>query len=109
MVLLAEDIQFLQLIKSFNIWTEILDDDNAFHIIYCDFMKAFDKVAHRRLIEKLSNYAIEKNYQNYIYAFLSERQLKVVVDGSKSSWKDVTSEMPPGSVLEPLLFFYFYQ
>lgn len=40
----------LQLIKVIDRWTQILDENKAVDIIYCDFMKAFDKVPHRRLL-----------------------------------------------------------
>ena len=43
----------LQLIRVLDIWSEILDQGGSLDIIYMDFMKAFDKVPHRRLIHKV--------------------------------------------------------
>ena len=40
-----------------DIWTEILDQGGSLDIIYCDFMKAFDKVPHRRHLLKTENMA----------------------------------------------------
>ena len=37
-------------------WTEILDQGGTLDIIYCDFMKAFDKVPHWRLIHRIKNF-----------------------------------------------------
>ena len=43
----------LQLIHVLDMWTEILDQGGTLDTIYCDFMKAFDKVPHKRLIHKI--------------------------------------------------------
>ena len=40
----------LQLLTVLDIWTEILDNGGTIHTIDMDFMKAFDKVPHKRLI-----------------------------------------------------------
>ncbi len=48
----------LQLLHVLDIWTEVLDSGGAIDAIYCDYMKAFDKVPHRRLVHKLQAYGI---------------------------------------------------
>ena len=45
----------LQLLHVLNIWTEILDQGDDLEVVYCDFMKAFDKVPHHRLVHKIEN------------------------------------------------------
>ena len=50
-----------------------------------DFSKAFDKVAHSRLLYKLEYYGIRGNLQNWLSSFLSGRSQQVVVDGAASS------------------------
>jgi hypothetical protein len=64
----------LQLIRVLDRWTEILDKGGSIDVIYCDFMKAFDKVPHRRLIEKLEYYGIGDPLLSWIRAFLSNRK-----------------------------------
>ena len=43
----------LQMLTVLDIWTEILDQGGELDVIYCDFMKAFDKVPHKRLLLKI--------------------------------------------------------
>ena len=68
-----------------------------------DFSKAFDKVNHLKLIQKLEAYGVRGPTLRWIQAFLSNRQQKVVVDGENS---DCPSDIrvPQGSVLGPVLF-----
>ena len=47
-------------------WTEILDDGGCVDVAYCDFMKAFDKVIHKRLVHKLKLYNIGSVFAKWI-------------------------------------------
>ena len=53
--------------------TESIDIGKDVDIVYLDFPKAFDKVAHRRLIKKLENYGISGTLLNWIQDFLSNK------------------------------------
>ena len=76
-------------------WTEILDKGGCVDVVYCDFMKAFNKVPHIRLLHKLDKYLITGHYNTWIRSCLLGRKQRVIVNGEKSEWKNVTSGIPP--------------
>jgi hypothetical protein len=96
-----------QLLQTVHDFTSDIEEGNTIHVAVLDFSKAFDKVPHERLLNKLKFYGVCGKINQWIRNFLTTRTQKVVCDGVASQPQRVLSGVPQGTVLGPLLFLLY--
>jgi len=96
-----------QLILSIQDLAQTLDASGQVDCILLDLSKAFDKVPHKRLLLKAHHYGIDGRLHSWIASFLRDRSQQVALEGTTSAPAPVTSGVPQGTVLGPLLFLIF--
>ena len=104
---LAKRSTLTQLLECSSDWIEWLDNKIPVDCAYLDFAKAFDTVSHPKLVYKLAKYGISSDILEWFKDFLTGRSQKVVVSGHPSTTERVTSGVPQGSVLGPVMFLLY--
>ena len=86
-----------------------VDAGSTVHACLVDMAKAFDRVNHALLIHSLSTLGVSKKELSWFQSYLKNRSVCTTVHWCKSSFQNISSGVPQGSVVGPLLFIIFYQ
>lgn len=87
--------------------TSTLDSAGQIDLVFLDFSKAFDRVSHRKLLNKIHTFGLPSFTINWIKQYLSNRTQFADVDGYSPKRLPVTSGVPQGSILGPILFLMY--
>ena len=78
-------------------WSTALDNGDSVRALFVDYSKAFNRVDHSTLLNKMPTTGVTKLVVGWLYSFLNDRQQRVKLSSSLSDWTLITGGMPQGS------------
>ena len=88
-------------------WLQAINDGNIVGRVLVNFLKAFDLIDHKLLLQKLKHYKINKLSLSWFKLYLSHRTQQVNININQSKTGSVLYGVPQGSILGPMLFLIF--
>ena len=85
-------------------WLNNIDNGKITGTCFLDLSKCFDTVSHSILLEKLPNYGIIDIELNWFKSYLTDRQQLVKCNGKLSKLMNLSTGIPQGTILGPILF-----
>ncbi|RYC62821.1 Ribonuclease H [Xylaria longipes] len=76
-------------------------------LLLLDVSGAFDNVSHQRLLHNLRKRRIDEKIVNWIRSFLKARKTSITIDGYKSIQYEISTGIPQGSPLFPILYLFY--
>ena len=87
------------LLKMIENWKKQLDNDEKVGVIFTDFSKAFDTINHGLPLAKLKTLWFSDQALSSLLSYLCNRFQRIIINGFFSSWNEVNTEVPQGSIL----------